>query len=295
MLTLLLFILLFLSGLALIIGFIKPKWIVLWDTPEKRTRKKVFVYFGLTISGSAILLIGLGFAWIISAMILFLFLGCIALISLFVGLIAPTKIVILGKQTRKGVLLQYSGLLVLILVGLGVIVGVGMADEEIDERVLSGEYAGERQGEIKHGEGKIANSSTSYEGSWANDQRNGFGTEVVDLGLAVNYKYEGNWKDDRKHGQGTETGKILWIDVIYEGEYKNGLRDGYGKYIDRKGNIYQGEWKDDLPYGEGEMILTNGEKYVGQVNGWTRHGYGKATLKDGTVMEGEWVDNELVE
>lgn len=219
---------------------------MLWAQREKRTRKTVFVCFGLIIAGSAILLIGLGFAWILSIMILFLFLGCITLIGMLIGLIAPTKIAVLGKQSRKRVLLQYSGLLVLILVGLGVIAAVGMADEEIDERVLFGEYNGERQGELRHGEG-------------------------------------------------TEIGEILWIDVIYEGEYKDGARDGYGKYVDRKGNIYQGQWKNDSPYGEGEMILTNGEKYVGEVNGWMRHGYGKATLKDGTVMEGEWVEDELIE
>jgi hypothetical protein len=51
--------------------------------------------------------------------------------------------------------------------------------------------------------------------------------------------YEGDWKDGKYYGNGT----FLWKDgKKYVGEFKNGLRHGYGKLHDPQGvnfiNVY---------------------------------------------------------
>ena len=46
----------------------------------------------------------------------------------------------------------------------------------------------------------------------------------------------------------------------YEGEFKNGIREGKGKFIYNNKNIYDGEWKNDIKEGKGIMNYKNGEK-----------------------------------
>ena len=51
---------------------------------------------------------------------------------------------------------------------------------------------------------------------------------------------------------------------VYEGEWSNGQKNGFGKQTFKEdGRVYEGMWKD------------------GQ-----RHGFGKETFDDGTVYEG---------
>jgi hypothetical protein len=286
---------LLISVLALVVGIVKPKWIILWRPSENRSRKTVWIYFGSTILGCVTILCWLIFNWIMSAIILILLIGIVSVLSILTGLIMPTKILTLGKRTRRNVFLQYGGLFIILLIAVGSISTIGMAEDEGDETVVLGEYKGERKGELRHGEGRLANNSTYYVGSWEKDKRSGFGTEVVDLGILAYVKYEGHWKNDKKHGEGTQTMRILWMEMKYAGEWEKGKRQGFGKFIDKSGNIYEGEWEGDSPNGEGKMILTDGEIYEGEVKGWNRHGYGKATLSNGEVLEGKWTDDEFVE
>ena len=44
---------------------------------------------------------------------------------------------------------------------------------------------------------------------------------------------------------------------IYEGEFKNDLKDGKGKIIYNNGDIFIGEFKKDLKEGNGKMIYKN--------------------------------------
>jgi hypothetical protein len=42
---------------------------------------------------------------------------------------------------------------------------------------------------------------------------------------------------------------LLESGAIYEGEWKNGLRDGLGKQKWPDGSIYEGEWQEDKSSG----------------------------------------------
>ena len=102
--------------------------------------------------------------------------------------------------------------------------------------------------------------------------------------------------------------------VVYEGEFLNGLFDGYGKITHSDGTVYEGEWKKGKTHGQGRMICSNGTIYMG---GWEmgksngqvkviypdgacyegflkrglRHGQGTITCLNGVSYTGEWENN----
>ena len=46
--------------------------------------------------------------------------------------------------------------------------------------------------------------------------------------------------------------------IMYEGDFINGKKEGNGKLIDENGNYYIGQFKNDLRNGRGKMFLSNG-------------------------------------
>jgi hypothetical protein len=89
---------------------------------------------------------------------------------------------------------------------------------------------------------------------------------------------------------------------VYEGEFKNGMRNGVGKmiYIDPGHAItwfpetegeYSGEWKDDMRHGKGIMVWVTGLKYSGHFKKDRRSGVvGTMYFLSGDIYEGEWQD-----
>jgi hypothetical protein len=65
-------------------------------------------------------------------------------------------------------------------------------------------------------------------------------------------------------------GKQKFINGTYEGDFKNGLYDGFGT-----------------------LQLHGGSKYVGHFKEGLKNGSGKLNWKDGTIFFGEWKNNEL--
>ena len=92
---------------------------------------------------------------------------------------------------------------------------------------------------------------------------------------------------------------------IYEGNFKDESRHGYGKMTYSNGEIYTGEWKNDMRNGEGFMIYPCNSRYIGD---WEKHekseiyagqwendminGLGFMKYSDGTLYKGEWTDNK---
>lgn len=78
--------------------------------------------------------------------------------------------------------------------------------------------------------------------------------------------YDGEWKDGVRNGYGIYT----WNGgAKYEGDYVNGVREGTGKYLNyvdpdgRFSGDYHGEFKNNQFEGEGVFYFTNGEKFMG--------------------------------
>lgn len=49
----------------------------------------------------------------------------------------------------------------------------------------------------------------------------------------------------------------------YEGQIKNGLKEGYGTQLLENGDKYEGEWMQDMRHGFGVLTFSNGEIYTG--------------------------------
>ena len=46
---------------------------------------------------------------------------------------------------------------------------------------------------------------------------------------------------------------------IYEGQFLNDERNGYGRLIWADGDYYEGLWKDDMKHGFGKYVFSDGE------------------------------------
>ncbi|MBL7910663.1 MAG: TPM domain-containing protein [Bacteroidia bacterium] len=79
----------------------------------------------------------------------------------------------------------------------------------------------------------------------------------------------------------------------YQGQFKNGLKHGFGEYYYSDGSVYKGQWKKGLRHGKGLLIFENGDTYDGEWKDDNRTGKGKYVWTDGTICEGYCVDGFL--
>ena len=94
--------------------------------------------------------------------------------------------------------------------------------------------------------------------SWNNDKREGKGTMHFRLGGV----YEGEWKDDEQHG-GWNNHKPIGESYRIEGSWENGKLHGHAKEVD-KHMQYEGEFKEGKRNGQGKLQFSNGNVYEGQ-------------------------------
>jgi hypothetical protein len=77
----------------------------------------------------------------------------------------------------------------------------------------------------------------------------------------------------------------------YEGDYESDLKEGYGVYKWKSGNIYKGSYQADIRHGYGEMYWTDNSAYKGMWCKGIQHGKGRMEFPDGKVKEGEFENN----
>ena len=98
-------------------------------------------------------------------------------------------------------------------------------------------------------------------------------------------KYEGEFKNGKKNGKGKIMYENGWI---YEGEFSNDNQSGFGRLIQNDNEKYEGEWKNGKMNGEGMRIHNNGDKYIGNYINNVRNGFGKYYFSNGDYYEGNW-------
>ncbi|KAJ3257636.1 hypothetical protein HK103_004424 [Boothiomyces macroporosus] len=137
-----------------------------------------------------------------------------------------------------------------------------------------------------------------YSGNWNCGKKHGNGKMLYKSG---NY-YVGEWKDDLKCGKG----KMTWLDrnEEYEGNWENGLPNGFGQYVWRLKalrdhqyplqNTYRGYWVDGKREGYGVFFYSSGAKYEGNWKNNLKEGFGKFVSENGRVYEGEFVADRPV-
>lgn len=79
--------------------------------------------------------------------------------------------------------------------------------------------------------------------------------------------------------------------AIYEGMWKDGTPDGFGKMVDSIGNTYIGEWRDGQKEGRGSQMNVDGEMYIGQYIVGKKQGEGKLYNNAGLLYSGNFVNN----
>ena len=102
-------------------------------------------------------------------------------------------------------------------------------------------------------------------------------------------KYVGEWHNNLKHGKG----EMLYSNKeLYDGDWSEGKRNGFGTLSKLDKKIYVGGWKEDMRDGKGMNYYSDSEFYDGEWACGKRCGWGKMTFKDGSTYEGEWRDDK---
>ena len=149
-----------------------------------------------------------------------------------------------------------------------------------DYRIFSGKYIiyeGEGKGKIYNG----YSHKLIFEGEILNGKKNGKGKEYDEKG---NIKYIGEYSNDKMILKGNEfkNGFAHQYNnnnqLVFEGEFLNGIRNGKGKEYNNSGHIiFEGEYLKGLRNGKGKEYYYNGKvKYDGEYyygNKWNGFGY----------------------
>ena len=124
-----------------------------------------------------------------------------------------------------------------------------------------------------------------YSGYFSPDwEKEVFGIQINKDGSKYNRK--------KKNGMFEGRGRlILRKGDYFEGEFKQNKANGFGKYVNIKGEIYIGNWVDDKQEGDGELILKDGSRYNGQFKKGLKNGKGKISWTDSSYYEGDFVNN----
>jgi uncharacterized caspase-like protein len=101
--------------------------------------------------------------------------------------------------------------------------------------------------------------------------------------------YEGEYRDGKRNGRGVNT----WANGNrYEGEFRDNRRNGRGMMIFADGRHFEAEYRDDKRNGHVVQTWASGQRYEGEYRGGKRNGHGVITYANGGHYEGEWRDGE---
>lgn len=112
-------------------------------------------------------------------------------------------------------------------------------DKKLDK--FTSRYVGTFKDGARNGAGRMVYPDRSeYHGMWQNNMRTGEGIRIFANGDC----FHGLWKFN-KIVRGV---LALKNGDKYDGEFKDGLFEGYGKYFWKDGSWYEGTWKDGKPF-----------------------------------------------
>jgi len=149
-------------------------------------------------------------------------------------------------------------------------------------------YNGEWKCGKMSGHGIMECERGSYTGEWSDGQENGAGVFVYNGGIIVS----GIFKDGLACGVCVQESACKT--EVYKGNFKNGLRDGYGILSHETGCYYDGNFKENAMHGHGEYYWVDLKSacnfvpfYIGEFEKGLQSGYGVFSNLRG-VYEGFW-------
>lgn len=169
----------------------------------------------------------------------------------------------------------------------GKLSGYVVSDDYLNHQHFEGNYSDG----YRSGNGVLTDTANNivYEGSWKEhwwqDCLNG---NVIEKNLDGEVLFIGEYEDNHREGHGREK---YWDGSIYEGTWKNGLKDGNGVLqIPEISVSYKQTWKNGiLKYGQDIERNQNGDiVFSGEYKNNLRDGSGIERHDDGTIFDGYW-------
>ena len=110
------------------------------------------------------------------------------------------------------------------------------------------------------------------------------------------YSYAGDFMMGKFDGRGIlEFTADKYQGDHYQGEFKNGLKHGFGMYFFSNGDKYVGEYKDSKKHGQGTFTFADGSKWVGAWENSNLNGHAITYYADGSInQEGIFKDDEFL-
>jgi hypothetical protein len=151
--------------------------------------------------------------------------------------------------------------------------------DKVGNSVDNSEYPSKKPEIIVNIPSKVDNSGESakkgacYEG----DCGNGFGKMI---NPKTDEKYEGEWRNGKRDGRGVE----FYADgeKKYVGNFKNGKYDGNGSFFHKNGDKYVGKYKNgSMNDDKGYFIFNNNIRLVARVENNIKHGKAMRIYPDG--------------
>ena len=153
-------------------------------------------------------------------------------------------------------------------------------------------YEGEWADGMRHGKGKQRDLNVVYEGQFERDAWHGQGVwKRREKGVTsqTGEEYKGGFAEGERHGSGT----LRYADGgVYEATWENGVPRGKGRWLTPHGAVYEGEFVNEKRDGWGTYTFADDEDegglYTGNWRAGVAHGQGRRVFADGTFYEGEW-------
>ena len=122
-----------------------------------------------------------------------------------------------------------------------------------------------------------------YIGQLVNNKKEGKGKmEYLNNDIYLGKIYEGEWKNDLREGRGIE----IWKDgERFEGYFRNDKREGKGIYYFNDGMRYEGDYKNGKRDGQGVIYYKNGDREIGDFYNDYQIGKGALMTAQGEVRE----------
>ena len=104
------------------------------------------------------------------------------------------------------------------------------------------------------------------------------------------FRYNGEFKDGKKQGKGV----YIWVNGDkFDGDFANDQVSGRGRWEFASGDVYVGEVLNAVMVGKGVLVAKNGDKYDGLFADGKPHGQGIYLFANGDKFEGSMVAGKL--
>ncbi len=152
------------------------------------------------------------------------------------------------------------------------------------------EFSGFFKDDKPHGEGRIIFKNGDYLiGNFNGNSIEGQGQLTF---VTKESYYKGDFLKNLPHGQGELT-STKHFTVGYIGQWKNGLKHGFGTERWEDDTIYEGSFFEGQKHGNGKFSWPDGATYEGEFSLNVINGKGTHSWDDGRVFVGGWKDNKM--